>query len=230
MEEDRCLADLPSYLLQDILFRAARGATADRVAELLSVCKLFRFEIKVCSVNHATHARPDANQPLKLRDCAALESLVVEGRERSIITQHFLLSAAAVAVQALTSLTFASPPNLCDAYWLEIGNIINAAPALAVLVLKNAPAPMLTCLGSLHTLTSLRFESERNCSLELSHSIMHLTALQDLHLSCSGCLEVPDSIGQLTALQTLKLTRYGNLVRLPNSIGLLTALQTLHLT
>ena len=108
MEEGQ-FAKLPSELLRNILYWAARGATADRVAELLSVCMHFRCKIKACSVKHATHARPDANQPLKLQECAAYKLLVVEVRRGgggvSLIDQHSLLSDTAVAVQALTSLT-----------------------------------------------------------------------------------------------------------------------------
>ena len=83
------LAALSSELLGAILFRAAKGAAADRVAELMSVCKLFRREINICSVMHATQARPDADQPLKLQDCAALKSLVVDSRKTSLLTEHF---------------------------------------------------------------------------------------------------------------------------------------------
>ena len=101
LPSESMFAKLHSELLQDVLFRAVRGATADRVAELLSVCKLFRCEIKKCSGSHATHARPDANQPLKLQDCAALKSLVVEERRVSLINQHFLLSGTAVAPKAM---------------------------------------------------------------------------------------------------------------------------------
>ena len=117
---------------------AARGTAADRVAELLSVCKLFRCELKKCSGNHATQARPDANQPLKLQDCAALRSLVVDKRMTPLISQDFLQSGAAVAVQALASLTVMLPSSeLSEAYWLEITSILNAALALTVVVLSG---------------------------------------------------------------------------------------------
>ena len=232
------LIDLPSDLLQGILFRAARGATADRVAELLSVCKLFRCEINNCSVHHATHARPDANQPLKLQDCAALKSLVVDTQTTSLFTQHFTRSGTAVAVQALTSLTV-TMPELVDATWCEIESIIKAAPALAVVMLVNAPDTLFTCLGSLHALISLHLSYKsgyRLCSAsciehpESLHSIMHLTALQDLRLSSSGLQRLPHSIGRLTALHVLSLANCRDLVELPDSIGRLTALQTLDLS
>ena len=102
-------ADLNVELQQEILFRAAQGATADRVAELLSVCKLFRSEIRNCSVYHATRATPKANQPLKLLDCAALKSLdVADQFAVPFITTHSDRSGATIAVQALTSLTVRS--------------------------------------------------------------------------------------------------------------------------
>ena len=231
------LADLPSELLRDVLFRAARGTTADRVAELLSVCKIFCREIKKCSINHATQARPAANQPLKLQDCAALKSLVVAKRRTSLLTQHIAQSGTAVAVQALTSLTVMIPPTeLWYVYWLEIESIIKMAPALGVVVLKNAPVTLLPCLGSLHALISLRFTSEGTClfgaegdPFELMHCIMHLTTLQDLHVHCLSLRRLPGSISQLTALQVLSLNDCG-LVELPDSIGQLTALQVLSLT
>ena len=237
------LADLPSELLQDVLFRAAKGETTDRVAELLSVCKFFCCKIKKCSINHATRATPDANQPLKLQDCAALKSLVVDKRMASLLTQHFAQSGTAVAVQALTSLTAMIPRidmELWDAGWLEIESIINVAPDLEDVVLEYAPATLLTCLGSLHALTSLKFTDGRNClpgtedsdPSELMHSIMHLTALKDLYFERPfgfPCLRrLPDSISQLTALRVLSLLDCG-LVGLPDSIGQLTALTMLDL-
>ena len=235
-------AALPPELFRDVLFRAAKGEKAKRVAELLSVCKLFRCEIKNCSVNHVTQARPDANQLLKLQDCAALNSLVVGNRSTSLITEHFAQSGTAVAVQALTSLRVVlRPSELWKASWLEIERIINVAPALAVVVLEKAPATILTCLGSLHALVSLKFMNLKTAPQRIPrrgagsidpfgnmHSIMHLTTLRDLYLIDLSLQQLPDSIGQLTALQALTLSAC--LTRLPDSIGQLTALQFLNLT
>ena len=124
---------------------------------------------------------------------------------------------------------------------MDIESIINAAPALADVVLENAQASLLTCLGSLRALISLKFTSRKertrlpiaaHCSdpLECIHRIMHLTTLQDLYVSCRTLEQVPDSIMQLTALQTLHLKFVRDLVDLPDSIGQLTAPQTLSLT
>ena len=234
------LADLPSVLLQDILFRAARGATAERVAKLMSVCELFRREIKICSVKHKTHARPKADQPLKLRDCAALKSLFVIEPDLRFSSGYLDRSGTAVALQALTSLTIAMPIYSSHQEATRFECIIKAAPALAVLVLKNAHYTLFTCLGSLHALKSLKFLNNYKCRIngedsaafsdlsDLLQSIMHLTTLQDLYISCCGCYKLPNSIGQLTALQMLSLAG-SVLLGLPDSIRHLTALQTLDL-
>ena len=116
------LAGLPLEWLREVLFRASRGLKADRVAKLLSVCKLFRSEIHKCSVKHPAQARLDANQPLKLQECSALELLVVDLGRTLLITQQLDKS---VAVQALTSLTVMlplqlwEPSQLWESSWLE---------------------------------------------------------------------------------------------------------------
>ena len=191
--------------------------------------------MKKCSVNHRMQARPDANQPLKLQDWAALKSLVLD-RRTSLIPQHFAQSSTAVAVQTLTALTVMLPPSkLWEAYWLESKIIINAARALAVVVHDNAPATLLTCLGSQHALISLKFTSKQtqlssadnSDPSKLMHCIMHLTAQQDPYPSCRGLQRLLDSIGHMTALQTLSLNDRRDLIRLPDTIVQLIALKTL---
>ena len=204
------LAALPSELLRDILFRAARGATSDRVAEILSVCKLFRCEIKTCSLIHATHARPDADQPLKLQDCAALNSLV-EGRGTSLITDNFLLSSSAVAVQALTSL-----PLYCR-HWSFLRSECEGLVELPESIVQ---------LTALHTVNLSNYDRLE----EWPDSIGHLIAQEILKIStCDGLVGLPDSMGHLTSLQTPNLSNCSGGLELPDSIRHLTALQTLDL-
>ena len=116
------LADMPLELSRNVLLRTSRGSKVDRIADLLSVCKLFRSGIHKYSVSYPTQARLDANQPLKLQDYTALKSLVVDLRRTLLITQQFDQS---VAVQALTSLTimlplqFWEPSQLWESSWLQ---------------------------------------------------------------------------------------------------------------